>query len=132
MVRRPRSGVDVYWETHERITREPGCKRLLKQLTIVPIETWRLKQRAHAAQRRQREAKNKAERIRRLALVLAELRIGRQPYHLDWAAQLYFEDEERRRGRTTGVQRIIEATDQVIAGAVASLLRKPPLRRKRR
>ncbi len=118
VARRPQTDIETYWETYDRIAPEPGCKRLLRHLTTETIDQWRRSEWARVERARQRDAKVKAGNVRAMAPALADMRVGGQPVHLDWAARGYFEGENDRSGRPTGVQRVLDLTDEVTTEAI--------------
>ena len=114
----PGADVDAYWETHDRVASYPGGKALLKQLTTTKIEPWRREQYKHAAKRRREHAKHKAGNVKRLKPLLGDLRVGRRPGPLDWAAQLYFGMPGGDGKHLAGVGRIVDFTDHATADAI--------------
>lgn len=118
MARHPNVDIGAYWETHDRVTKQPGCKRLLRQLTVSKIKPWRHKQHRYAVKQRRREAKHKAGNIKVLAPVLAKLRVGGWPGHLEWAAKLYFRSGDNRGDRPDGIESVAYFTDEATTDAI--------------
>jgi hypothetical protein len=118
IARQPGADVDAYWETHDRVASYPGGKALLKQLTTTRIEPWQRDSYKRAAKRRREHAKQKAGNIKRLNLLLGDLRVGRRPGHLDWAAHLYFGVPGGDGKHLAGVERVVDFTDHTTADAI--------------
>lgn len=121
MAHHPETDTECYWETYDRVASQPGCKRLLKLLTIVPIKPWRREQHKRAEMRKRKETRQRADNIKVLAPVLAEIRVGSRPGPLDWAARLYFGRAGRKCDQPTGIERIAyftdkDTTDAILAG----------------
>ncbi len=114
----PGADAEAYWETHDRVAGQPGCKRLLKQLTTTMIESWRREQYKRLAKRHCENAKRKAANIRLLRPILGDIPFGLRPGPLGWAAQLYFSPPDPYGDRPAGVQRVIYCTDQRTAAAI--------------
>jgi hypothetical protein len=114
----PDADAEAYWETHDRVAGQPGCKRLLKQLTTTMIESWRREQYKRLAKRRRENAKRKAANIRLLRPILGDIPFGLRPGPLGWAAQLYFSPPDPYGERPAGFQRVIYCTDQRTADAI--------------
>lgn len=114
----PATEIEAYWETYDCIAREPNSEPLLKQLAITTIDDRWFKNQAYAISEHRREAEAKAGNVRALALALAEMRVGGQPHHLACAARWYFEDEQRRGGRPSGIQRVSDLTDDTTTDAI--------------
>jgi hypothetical protein len=108
-----RSESEAYWEAYDRVDREPGCKRLLKQLTTDTIDRWRRQQQARTEKARRREAKVRAKNVRLMASALSEMQVGGKPHHLAWAARLYFEGDPG-----AGFQRVAHLTDDITIEAI--------------
>jgi hypothetical protein len=119
IARHPEAELDAYWETYDRVSAQPGCKALLKDLTTAPIDQWRRRQHQGAKQRKRQEAKTKAANLEVLAPVLADIRIGRYPGHLDWAAQLYFQPANNQEPQPTGLDRVAYFSDTATTAAIA-------------
>jgi hypothetical protein len=113
----PSTGPEGYWETYDWIAREPGCEALLKQLTTVKINKLRRSEQKLAEKAREREAREKASNVRKLAPALAEMRVGGQPGHLDWTARLYF---EHRQDRPVGLALVVHVTDEATCQAAVA------------
>lgn len=111
--------VDAYWETYDCVSAQPGCKALLKDLTTAPIEKWRRRQYQRAKQRKRQESKTKVANLAILAPVLADLRIGRRPGHLDWAARLYFQPTNNQEPQPTGLDHVAYFSDAATTAAIA-------------
>ena len=79
IARRPAADIEAYWEAHDCIAREAGCKVLLRQLTVTTIEKWRLQDYARTRKERQREAKQKAQLVRTMAPALAAMKSAGGP-----------------------------------------------------
>lgn len=119
IARHPEADIDVYWETHDRVSAQRGCKALLKELTTAPIDRWRRKQHQRATQRKRQEAKTKAANLAVLTPVLDDLRVGRSPGHLDWAAQLYFRPANKQEPQPTGLDHVAYFSDAATTAAIA-------------
>jgi hypothetical protein len=118
IARQPGTDVDAYWETHDRLARHPSGKALLKQLSTTKIEPWQRDNYKRAAKRRREHAKHRAGNIKRLNPLLGDLRVGRRPGPLDWAAQLYFGVPGGDGERLAGAERIVHFTDRSTADAI--------------
>jgi hypothetical protein len=107
---------EIYSETLDRISGRPEYEDLVERLTLarvaVPSETV---EEAQAA-RRERDAQQKAKNVQLLTPELEDLRVGRRPGYLAWAAQEYFLRTDAQ--RPAGVERIIYFTDEVISEAI--------------
>src|SRR5215472_14711934 len=117
MARQPGTDAEVYWETYHQLAGRGGCKTLLKQLTTTIIESWRREEYKRAVERHREHARHKSGNIKRLKPMLGDLRVGRCPIHLDWAAQLYYHPSGEAK-RLAGVERIVHFTDNRIADAI--------------
>lgn len=118
MARHPKADIDTYWETYDHVANQPGCKALLKRLTITKIEPWRHNQHRRVKQLRRREAQQKAGNVTVLAPVLAELRLGGQPWHLGWAANLYFHPAGGEGDQPEGIERVAHFTNEATTDAI--------------
>jgi hypothetical protein len=95
-----------------------GCKTLLKHLTTTKIEPWQRDEYKRAAKRLRVHAKHKSANIKWLKPMLDDLRVGRCPDQLDWAATLYFGPLDGSAKLLKGIERIAHFTDQTTAEAV--------------
>lgn len=119
MARRPEAEPAAFWQVFERVSHEPGCKRLLQQLTTTTIDRWQRNKRCRALRQRRREAKAKTARIQRFAPILAGLRVGHHGDLLDWAAQEYFDQTDGPPDQPHEIGRLVYLTDEATAVAIA-------------
>lgn len=118
IARSPEADVEAYWKTYDCILTIRGVKRLLLHLTKEPIPQWRRSQRRRALARERQEKRNKRDNIKRMAPILANLRVGQQPGYLDWAAQHYFAQRDSGDRQPTGIGRIRRFADSATIDAI--------------
>jgi hypothetical protein len=115
---RPGADADAFWETHDRVAGQRGCKALLKRLTTTEIEPWRRDSYKRAVKRLRENAKQKVRAVKVLTPMLGDLRIGRRADQLDWAAPHYFGLPGSGGKHLSPVERIVHVTDENTAEAI--------------
>jgi hypothetical protein len=118
IVRDTNVDAEAYWLTHEAIATQPELDDLLKSLESVPIPEWRLTQTRRIEQRLRAAEVERSETVSRLSPYLSELRVGRLPHALSWAAQRYFETAPNSRDRPVGVSGVRSSTDATLTEAI--------------
>ncbi len=111
------SAADAFWATYDHLAARRGTRRLLRTLTVSMLEPWRLEQARGRRKTAEKASAAKAANTKVLTPLIAGLKAGRHPGHLDWAARLYFHGS-----RTPELQpdagRLLEYTDQGTANAL--------------
>ena len=108
----------VFWDIYGYLFRKRELSHLFTRLTQCMVEDWRLDNRERLIREREAAAKARSGNVALLMPKLEDLRVGQDVNDLHWAAQRYFEGERHRERHGSGVQMILEATDNVITDAI--------------
>ena len=105
---------DVYWELWDVLSARSDFADLNKILSYTTIPDWRLRERVRIKQKRLDEINTRAKNLEILNPLIADLRVGRYPSHLDWAAELYW---SRERDGLSGIDRLLHLTSLELVDA---------------
>jgi hypothetical protein len=111
---------DVYQEALNIVSAQSECADLKQRLLATRDESAAQRRAEREQERLVRLTQRRAKNIEILRPLLSELSMGKHPHHLGQAAQDYFArpNNKRNEGRTRGIERLIEDTDELIAQAI--------------
>ncbi len=115
-----RSDLDpnAYWSIYNALAGERGRKRLLAQLTTVPIPTWKRQEYGYARKRKRKKEVERRKNIEALAPIREEMAAGVRTGPLTWAANHYLQDSNGPRDRASRLARIRSLVDESTAEAI--------------
>jgi hypothetical protein len=86
---------EAYWAVYARVASSPEFSALLERLTTCPVEKWRQDDYRRKQEWVRRDAETQRKNVEILTPLCDEMRAGRCPHQLDWAANTYFHGERK-------------------------------------
>ncbi|HEX8574566.1 MAG TPA: hypothetical protein VF759_17630 [Allosphingosinicella sp.] len=119
LARRYDVGQDAYWRLFAFLEsmRRSG-KRLLRELTVVDIERWRMRQYTRARQTGQAEAKRRSKQLATLRRNIAGIASALYKSTLAWAAEIYFHPRDKKEAAQSGLERVAAESDDAVLDAI--------------
>lgn len=109
----------IFWELYHAIAGLNNTKRLLKRLSYVKIDSWYRKIEVEQKRRKKLDAAKNAN-LEILLPIVEDLRTGKFPHHLHWAAENYFRPAHRESDEPGGFDQIARRSSHEVAKAITT------------
>jgi hypothetical protein len=109
---------ELYADTHAQLLASGSESPLLERLRSGPAERARIAEEQRTEERDEETQKARASNVRILTPLLDELKVGRFPHHLSWAAEVYFSHSRNRAAIQGDMTRLEELLDPATFNAV--------------
>lgn len=107
-----------YWLVYDALDADPQCEPALLFLTRCEIEEWRIEDAIRSARHRREKTVHRYQNVAILSPLQDGLRAGVEVGQLDWGADRFFSERERKGHRTTGLELLSSYVNDDIVEAI--------------